>query len=127
MAEITCYADTCKYWQESNYCSCTEIKISEDKKCNSYVTHRGSVEGQSRFKKTTYGSITSKCEYIDHNIYNKETRQYCGKCLYVKYPEGVEKFAEQAKNLPPVMSSPIARIDRRTGELTPVEESEEEK
>ena len=94
MAEIACYADKCKYWQEGNHCSCTEIEINEDNKCYSYVAHRGSVEGQPLFKKTIYGSITSKCEYIDHNIYNKETRQYCGKCSYVKYPEGVEKFAE---------------------------------
>lgn len=149
MAEIKCYADSCKYWQESNQCSRQKIELDEDAGCAFYVDYKESEEWQTAFWKAMYDSIdkdkifrvkcfgkeieikgrkffiTSKGAYVNDNVYDKETGRYCGELSKLKYFGGVKKIAEKAKNYPPVTSLPIARIDRRTGELTPVEESED--
>lgn len=149
MAEIICYADSCKYWQEGNHCSCAEIEISEDNECDSYVYYKESEEWQTPFWKVMYvdkdKNKAVRVKYFGKEIEfegrkffiefknsytavtDKETGLYCGELRKLSSPERIKKIKEVSKNYPPVMSLPIARIDRRTGEITPVKESEEEK
>lgn len=127
MAEIICYADSCKYWQEGNHCSCAEIEISEDNECDSYVDYTGSEEWQTPFWKATYDGKISTGDHVNYNTYGKETGQYCGKRQSVTYFGGSEKTVEKAKNYPPVMSLPITTYNEESKELTFIEESEEEK
>lgn len=147
MAEIICYADSCKYWQEGNHCSCTEIEITEDNECDSYVDYRESEEWQTPFWKARHDRkdknkigrvkyfgkeievegrkffIESKNSYTA--VTDKETGLYCGELRQLSSPERIKKIKEVSKNYPPVMSLPIAKRNEETGELTFIEESEE--
>lgn len=147
MAEIKCYADTCKYWQEGNYCSCTEIEINEDSECDSYVFYKESEEWQTPFWKAMYEGkdknkigrvkyfgkeieiegrkffIESKNRYTA--VTDKETGLYCSELLELSDPERIKKIKEASKNYPPVMSLPIAKFNEETKELIFIEESED--
>lgn len=147
MAEIKCYADTCKYWQEGNYCSCIEIEINEYSKCDSYVYYKESEKWQTLFWKSMHDAkdknkigrvkyfgkeieIEGRIFYVEGKssfspVTDKETGRYCGELWEVNNPRFVKKIAELAKNYPPVMSLPIAKCDKETRELIFIEEHED--
>lgn len=73
MAEIVCNADNCKYWQNGT-CSCVKIEIGNNVQCVSYVYYKNSKNQQTSFWKATYDGRTSTGQYINYNVFNKETR-----------------------------------------------------